>query len=142
MLHVIRDINDPLVKLIADDPVRPHIPVEQRINANKEVLVTLEDGIPTAVVCISYQSAIPEDESGLLSDDDPTVAIFYTIWSYSPGAGRAMIFAARDHIQTTRSTVSRFVTLSPQTDMARKFHLRNGAVVLRENATSVNYEYL
>jgi len=38
--------------------------------------------------------------------------------------------------------VKRFITLSPQTEMARRFHLRNGAVVLQVNTTSVNYEYL
>jgi len=31
-LHHIRDITDPLVRIIKDDPVRPHIPLEQRIN--------------------------------------------------------------------------------------------------------------
>ncbi len=142
MLHVIRDINDPLIHLIADDPVRPHIPAEQRIGPNKEVLVTLEDGKPTAVVCVSYQHDVPEDESGLISCNSPLAAIFYTIWSYSPGAGRSMIFTARDHVLANHPTVTRFVTLSPQTNMAKKFHLRNGAVVFRENATSVNYEYL
>jgi hypothetical protein len=38
-LHHIRDINDPLVKVIADDPVRPHIPLEQRINDAAEILL-------------------------------------------------------------------------------------------------------
>jgi hypothetical protein len=142
MLHVIRDTLDPLVSLIADDPVRPNIPVEQRIGLGREVLVTIEGSKPTAVVCISYQNLIPTDESELVGSNAPSAAIFYTIWSYAPGAGRDMIFAARDHIRANWPTVKRFVTLSPQTEMARKFHLRNGAVVFRTNATSVNYEYL
>jgi hypothetical protein len=142
MLHVIRDTSDPLVRLIADDPVRPNIPVEQRIGFSREVLVSMQDGEPTAVVCVSYQDSIPEDEAGLCGTADPSAAIFYTIWSYAPGAGRDMIFAARDHIRANWPTVTRFVTLSPQTEMARKFHLRNGAVVFRDNSTSVNYEYL
>jgi hypothetical protein len=33
------------------------------------------------------------------------------------------------------------VTLSPKTDMARKFHLKNGAKIFRENEETVNYEY-
>jgi hypothetical protein len=33
------------------------------------------------------------------------------------------------------------VTLSPQTEMAKRFHHKNGAVTLRENETSVNYQY-
>ena len=37
--------------------------------------------------------------------------------------------------------ITRVVTLSPLTDMARKFHLRNGAVELQVNTTSQNFEY-
>jgi hypothetical protein len=33
------------------------------------------------------------------------------------------------------------VTLSPKTDMARRFHLKNGAAVYRENLETVNYLY-
>jgi hypothetical protein len=33
------------------------------------------------------------------------------------------------------------VTLSPQTLMAERFHLKNGAKIRRQNETSVNYEY-
>ena len=36
---------------------------------------------------------------------------------------------------------NRLVTLSPLTDMARKFHLRNGAVELQVNETTQNFEY-
>ena len=41
-----------------------------------------------------------------------------------------------------KKTVKRFVTLSPCTEMARKFHLQNGAIELRQNEWTVNYEYL
>ena len=37
--------------------------------------------------------------------------------------------------------LNRLVTLSPLTDMARKFHLRNGAKELQVNKTSQNFEY-
>jgi hypothetical protein len=33
------------------------------------------------------------------------------------------------------------VTLSPKTEMARRFHHKNGATTYRENADSVNYQY-
>jgi hypothetical protein len=33
------------------------------------------------------------------------------------------------------------VTLSPKTEMARKFHTSNGAKTLKENDETVNYEY-
>ena len=38
-------------------------------------------------------------------------------------------------------SIKNFVTLSPKTEMARRFHLKNGARVMRENADTVNYEY-
>ena len=38
-------------------------------------------------------------------------------------------------------TITRFVTLSPKTEMAKRFHTKNGATTFRENSESVNYEY-
>jgi hypothetical protein len=38
-------------------------------------------------------------------------------------------------------SVKAIVTLSPQTELAKRFHLKNGAKVHRQNPTSVNYEY-
>jgi hypothetical protein len=69
------------------------------------------------------------------------VAVFYTIWSYVPGAGRRLITQARRWIQENRVEIRQFVTLSPPTDMARVFHLRNGAEVHRVNVDTVNYLY-
>ena len=39
------------------------------------------------------------------------------------------------------SHLHRLVTLSPLTDMARNFHLKNGAKELQVNETSQNFEY-
>lgn len=141
MLHVIRDTQDPLISLIEDDPVRPEISAEDRVGPHKEILVRMVDGRPAAVVCVSYQDHVPEDVPGLVTTGAESVAVFYTIWSYDVGSGRQLVFEARDHVQETRPHVARFVTLSPPTEMARRFHLRNGAVELRINATTVNYEY-
>lgn len=143
MLHVITELSDPLTRLIKDDPVRPDISVAERIGPNREILVQMIDETPVAVVCICYQNMIPVCVADLIAADvDPEVAVFYTIWSYKPGAGRRLIFSAREHILNNKSTVRRFVTLSPPTEMARKFHLHNGAIELRNNLSTVNYEYL
>jgi hypothetical protein len=142
MLHVIRTANDPLIALIKDDPVRPEIPGEHRVGTHKEILVLSSDDAPRAVVCVSYQDQVPSTVEELTAPTgDATIAVFYTIWSYAPGAGREMIFQARDHVMQTRPTVTRFVTLSPPTEMAKRFHLKNGAGVFRINADTVNYEY-
>jgi len=37
--------------------------------------------------------------------------------------------------------LNRLVTLSPLTDMARKFHLKNGAKEVQVNLTTQNFEY-
>ena len=140
MLKVIQDLHDPLIDLVKDDPVRPAIPTASRIHDHAEILVLMEDDQPAAVVCVAYLDAIPTTETELGRSGD-NVAAFYTIWSYRTGAGRKMIRAARIHIATTRPTIKTYVTLSPKTEMARKFHIGNGASMLADNETTVNYLY-
>ena len=142
MLHVITTLNDPLLDLIKDDPVRPEIPIAARVHEDAaEVFVLVLDGVPAAVTCVKYTQDVPGSVSELDNSQLPKVAVFYTIWSYTPGAGRALIAQAQAHIQTARPEIVQFVTLSPKTEMARKFHHKNGARTLRENADTVNYEY-
>jgi hypothetical protein len=96
-----------------------------------------------AITCVSYQTEIPTKETELFQiSSEPVVAIFYTIWSYAPGAAAELLFKVVDQIKELFPTVTRFVTLSPKTEMAYKFHIRNGACVLQENDNTVNYEYL
>lgn len=140
MLKIIKDLHDPLIDLVKDDPVRPAIPTASRIHDHAEILVLMEDGQPAAVVCVAYLDAIPTTETELGKTGD-NVAAFYTIWSYRTGAGRRMIRAARIHIATTRPEIKTYVTLSPKTEMARRFHLSNGASMLADNETTVNYIY-
>jgi hypothetical protein len=142
-LRVIPSIDDLWCALIKDDPVRPEIAIHDRIGRFAEILVTTdEQDEPTAVLCIRYCGHVPSSVEELLEDPGADlVAVFYTIWSYSPGAGGRMISIARKHIERTRLGVARFVTLSPPTEMARRFHTKNGAGILRENASTVNYEY-
>lgn len=145
MLHIIKTLTDPLLKLLSDDPVRPEIPAEFRVSSNSEIIVSKDDlDAPTAVVCVQYRDSVPRSKQELIEythSDNDQVAVFYTIWSYRAGAGRSLINSARAHIESTRPTVAQYVTLSPKTEMARTFHLRNGASVLNDNADSVNYWY-
>lgn len=144
MLHLVQSLSDPLCALIRDDPVRPEIPLEFRISPQSEIIVLQDDyGKSTAAVCVLYRDHVPRSCEELLEFDslDPVVAVFYTIWSYVPGAGRRLIVAARKDIQSRRPSILKYVTLSPPTDMARVFHLRNGASVLNVNVDSINYHY-
>ena len=52
-----------------------------------------------------------------------------------------MLFNAVDWLQKNRPEIKRFVTLSPKNDMARNFHLKNGAKELSVNSDSLNFEY-
>jgi hypothetical protein len=141
-LHHIRDITDPLVRVIKDDPVRPHIPLDQRINEAAEILLLKAGEEILAATCMQWLSEIPEDEIDLQNmGKSKEVAVFYTIWSYSPGAGASLLQEAAKWLKEEYKDLKAIVTLSPQTDMARKFHLKNGATVHRQNTNSVNYKY-
>ncbi len=144
MLYLIKDLSDKLLNFISEDPVRPSIPKTERVGDNKDIFVHRnEDDTIDAITCVSYLDHVPVKESDLFTHSEyPNTAIFYTIWSYKPGAGRQLIMDSVQYIQDNKSEITRFVTLSPKTEMARRFHLKNGAIVFRENDETVNYEYI
>jgi hypothetical protein len=73
--------------------------------------------------------------------ESATTVVFYTIWSYAAGAGRTLIQEAQRSIEAEFPGIETYVTLSPKTEMARRFHIKNGARELRENSTTINYIY-
>jgi hypothetical protein len=146
MLHFIRDISHRFLEFIKDDPVRPEIPTDYRVSDGRMVAALTdneqEESNPEAMVCVSFHDFIPADIKDLdKTAQVPTTAIFYTIWSYKSGKGQELLFQAVKGIQEQYPSVTRFVTLSPKTNMARRFHLKNGAIVFRENLDTTNYEY-
>ena len=142
MLECITHLDDPRTAVIRDDPVRPDIPREFRVTEHRFVAALVDD-LPRAMVCVSLKQDVPASVSDLSGDCDvPTTAVFYTIWSYVSGAASELLFDTVRSIQEQFPTVTRFVTLSPKTEMAHKFHIRNGARVFRENADTINYEYI
>jgi hypothetical protein len=149
--NMLKNVNtDYYLNFIKDDPVRPHLPMLWRVQNNREVYVLEDPETSTveAMICVAYTNEVPKDEgelelfSTLVGPDSPRghIAIFYTVWSYVPGSGRDIVLGLAKHIKDTMP-VTRFVTMSPMTNMARGFHLKNGAAVLQVNSTSVNYEY-
>ena len=155
------------LRFIKEDPVRPELDENYRTSNGREVfsLQISEDpailslmgdhGLyygennqykPGAIICVAYTNEIPKsvndlDKYSCSPYQDNCIAVFYTVWSYQKGAGRKIVFAAAENIRNEYPTVSRFITLSPKTDMARTFHLGNNAVLLSENLESDNYEY-
>ena len=142
MLHIITSISDDLQTLIKDDPVRPEIQLTERVNSNSRIYLLKKDDQTQAVTCVKFLNAVPaavEDMAGLV--ESATTAVFYTIWSYAAGAGRTLIQEAQKSIEAEFPGIETYVTLSPKTEMARRFHIKNGARELRENSTTINYIY-
>jgi hypothetical protein len=143
MLEKITELTEELLRLLKDDPVRPEIPADFRVDEHGSVFVLKNDqGETVAVTCVKFLAGIPETVEDLHTlARDSTTAVFYTIWSYAAGAGRELIEQAQQDIKVRMPAVNTFVTLSPKTEMARRFHLKNGAEVYRENPDTVNYLY-
>lgn len=144
MLQFIKDPLHNLLEFIKDDPVRPEISKDFRVSDGRMIAaLTDETQKPEAIVCVSFHDFVPENVEGLNNTSSlPTTAIFYTIWSYKSGKGAELLIKAVKGIQEHYPSVIRFVTLSPKTALARRFHLKNGAIVFRENIDTTNYEYV
>ena len=67
------------------------------------------------------------------------IAVFYTVWSKEKGMGRKILFEVLDIMK--ERNYSKYITLSPKTEMAKRFHFSNGATLLQENNNSYNFEY-
>jgi hypothetical protein len=140
---MIRKILNGEEHLISNDPVRPHIPFNERVGPGRGIFVLDDDSDKVrAVICVAYCKDIPTNELELKEYTHPlgNVAVFYTVWSYDKGAGREIVNEVYDLLKK-ETAIQRFVTLSPLTEMARKFHLSNGAKFLAEYSDCQNFEY-
>ena len=137
----------------SDDPVRPELSNEFRTSFGRKIYGVKYQGEIHAVMCFAFTNNIPKtvDELDLLSKDaflqsahrDQNVgkiAIAYTVWSKKKGGGKLIVKEVYKMIKKSNH-LNRLVTLSPLTEMARKFHLRNGAVELQVNDETQNFEY-
>ena len=137
----------------AEDPVRPELDNEFRTSFGRKIYgVKYQDEIH-AVMCFAFTNTIPKtvDELDMMSKDAylqsinrdfkvGQIAIAYTVWSKKKGGGRLIVKEVFKKIKKTNH-LNRLVTLSPLTEMARKFHLSNGAIEIRVNETTQNFEY-
>ena len=125
---------------IEKDPVRPHISKEWRTRCGREVYVLERDKKIAAVICVAYTDEVPTSENDMKWVGMNT-AVFYTVWSYKPGAGREIVNGVAERIKAQRPWVKRYVTLSPLTEMARNFHIKNGAKFIGKHQDCQNFEY-
>jgi len=138
---------------ISKDPVRPELDNDFRTSYGRKIYgVKYKDEIH-AVMCFAFTNKIPKTvkELDLLSQDAflqsahrgqkvGKIAIAYTVWSTKKGGGKLIVKEVFKIIKKSNH-LNRLVTLSPLTDMARKFHLRNGAIEVQVNESTQNFEY-
>ena len=64
------------------------------------------------------------------------------LWQGTKKGGGKLIVKEVFKVIKKSNHLNRLVTLSPLTEMARNFHLRNGAVEVQINETTQNFEYI
>jgi hypothetical protein len=138
---LIRQLLESEKQLLKDDPVRPHIPYVDRTRTGCVVNVLEEENQVKAIICTALCTEVPTNEQQLKEFTSPTgdILVAYTVWSYSKGAGRIIINELR--FAADVENISRIVTLSPLTEMAERFHLRNGAKLIGKYKDCQNFEY-
>ena len=138
----------------AEDPVRPDLDLAFRQAYGRKIFgLRDEDKDIAAIICFAFTNQVPKtiEEMDSLSKDAAMqaihragvqghIAIAYTVWAKKKGGGRAIVNEVYKMIKRS-SHLHRLVTLSPLTDMARNFHLKNGAKELQVYETSQNFEY-
>lgn len=125
------------------DPVRPELNVNFKTAPGRMVFgLRSPSGDFAAFCCVARTEGVPKDimELSQMTSEVGDIFIPYTVWSMQRGAGKTIIKRLLDNA-TVRHSASRVVTLSPLTDMARRFHLKNGAEEFAVNISSANFEY-
>ena len=144
MKYTLENVTKNIEAWFNKDPVRPELSIEFRTKkAEKYLGLKNESGDFKAFCCLAYTTEVPKNVVSLdmLTSVNGGIAVPYAVWSYQKGAGREIINKVLS-LMDNHETVRRVVTLSPLTDMARKFHLRNNAIELQVNDSTANFEYL
>jgi|TARA_B100001741_G_C16496444_1_gene572370 methionine synthase II (cobalamin-independent) len=137
----------------SEDPVRPELDNNFRTSYGRKIYGVKYKNQIHAVMCFAFTNKIPKSVTDLdkLSQDAflqstmrdqkvGQIAVAYTVWSKKKGGGKLIVKEVFKMIKKSNH-LNRLVTLSPLTDMATKFHLRNGAKLLSVNENTQNFEY-
>ncbi len=138
---------------IKEDPVRPELDIEFRTSYGRKIYGVKYKKESCAIMCFGYTNEIPKTvkeldlmtkdaylQSALRDRNVGKIAVAYTVWSKKKGGGKLIVKEVFKKIKQSNH-LNRLVTLSPLTDMARNFHIRNGAYELQVNTESQNFEY-
>lgn len=139
---------------VKEDPVRPELNLQFRQSYGRKIYGLKDDvGEIAAIMCFAFTNEVPKtvEEMETLSYDaalqsvhragiQGSIAIAYTVWAKKKGGGRAIVNEVYKMVKKSNH-LNRLVTLSPLTDMARNFHIKNGAKELQVNESTQNFEY-
>ena len=136
-----------------EDPVRPELDHKFRTGYGRKIFGVEYQGEIHAVMCFAYTNKIPKsvEELEKLSTDaflqtamrdqsGGQIAVAYTVWSKKKGGGKLIVKEVFKKVKKSNH-LNRLVTLSPLTNMATKFHKKNGAKLLQVNEKTQNFEY-
>ena len=136
-----------------EDPVRPELDNVFRRSYGRKIYGVKYKGEIYAVMCFAYTNEIPKNveeldkfshdaflQSAQRDQNVGQIAIAYTVWSKKKGGGKLIVKEVFKKIKKSNH-LNRLITLSPLTEMATKFHTKNGAKLLRINETTQNFEY-
>ena len=140
---------------INEDPIRPELDVKFRTSYGRKIYGVKYKNEICAIMCFGFTNEIPKtiNEFDLMTRDAHLqsaswrnenigkIAIAYTVWSKKKGGGKLIVKEVFKKVKKSNH-LNRLITLSPLTDMARNFHLKNGAKELSVNKESQNFEYL
>ena len=137
----------------AEDPVRPELDVSFRTSNGRKIYGVKYKKEIHAVMCFAFTNKVPKNveeldkfsqdaylQSTLRGQNVGQIAIAYTVWSKKKGGGKLIVNEVFKKIKRSNH-LNRLVTLSPLTEMATKFHSKNGAKLLQVNENSQNFEY-
>ena len=137
----------------SEDPVRPELNNEFRTSYGRKIYGVKYKGEIYAVMCFAFTNQIPKSvkeldklskdaflQSALRDQKVGKIAVAYTVWSKKKGGGKLIVKEVFKMIKKSNH-LNRLITLSPLTEMATKFHFKNGAKLLRINETTQNFEY-
>ena len=138
---------------VDEDPVRPELDIIFRrsygrkifgVKYNKEIYAIMCFGftneVPTTVKELDLMTRDAHLKSAMRDQNVGQIAIAYTIWSKKKGGGKLIVKEVFKMIKKSNH-LNRLITLSPLTEMARNFHLKNGASELQVNKETQNFEY-
>ena len=128
----------------SDAPVRPELDNDFRTAKGRKIFGLKYKNDIEGVACFAFTNEIPTTikEMDLMSmeEDEATIPIAYTVWSFKKGAGKKIMKELQKYIKEKKQFES-IVTLSPLTPVATHYHIRNGAKLIKINPTTQNFEY-